>query len=75
MRRKDGWEKSFREAEEARARRELREHGGDVKIPLCTYYRLLGLFLRDGCVQDFVLSRWENYILPRWAVNILMNWL
>lgn len=30
----------------------------NVNIPLCTYYRLLGLFLRDGCVQNFVLSRW-----------------
>jgi len=29
MKRKDGWEKSFREREEARARRrQLREHGG-----------------------------------------------
>lgn len=43
----------------------------DVKIPLCTHYRLLWLFLRDGCVQDFALSIWEKYILSIGSEDIV----
>jgi len=65
MKRKARQKKSFREAEETR------EGGGgsqenmaaNVKIPPCTNYRLKWLFLRDGCVQNFVMSRWADYIL------------
>jgi len=31
-------------------------------------YRLLWIFLRDVCVQDFVLSRWANHIFS-------INWI
>jgi len=64
MRKKDGQEKSFNEER----RPEQGEGAGrtwrqKLRFFSAHKYRLLGLVLRDGYVQDFVLSTWTNYIL------------
>jgi len=73
MKRKGSRNRDFRKEGEDK-RGTGRERSGEniaLRFFSAQSYKLLGLFLRDGCVQDFALSRWANYILSIGSEDIV----
>jgi len=72
-RRKGGGNRGFRRRGRSQSEGEAAERtwGQTLRFSSVHSYRLLWLFLRDGCVQDCVLSRWANYILSIGSEDIV----
>jgi len=49
--------------EREREKRWQENMAGDVKTPCCTFYRLLQMFLRDGCVLGFLCLGGQLYLI------------